>query len=81
MVAEALGFVAGLAEPPGFKGRGGGARSGSELSHLDFPKIEVSFINSKDPEDQGKKGSEFGRIEVRTWEPMTGQSLKMMVDV
>ena len=33
MVAEVLGFVAGLKDP-GFRGRGGGARSGSELSHL-----------------------------------------------
>lgn len=41
--AEALGLAAGLAEP-GFNGRGGGARSGSELSHLRFPRIDVSFI-------------------------------------
>lgn len=32
-VAEVFGFVVGLAEP-GFNGNGGGARSGSELSHL-----------------------------------------------
>lgn len=43
MVADVLGFVAGLAEP-GFRGKGGGARSGSELSHLCFPKNDVSFI-------------------------------------
>ena len=30
---EAFGFAAGL-DDPGFNGRGGGARSGSELSHL-----------------------------------------------
>ena len=33
IVADALGFEAGL-EEPGFNGNGGGARSGSELSHL-----------------------------------------------
>ena len=32
--AEVLGLVAGLDEVPGFSGSGGGARSGSELSHL-----------------------------------------------
>ena len=31
---DVLGFVAGLAVT-GFRGSGGGARSGSELSHLD----------------------------------------------
>ena len=41
-VAEVLGFVAGLDEP-GFKGNGGGARSGSELSHLKFQKNDFSF--------------------------------------
>ena len=45
IVAEVLGFAAGLAEP-GFKGRGGGARSGSELSHLRLPRIVISFIQS-----------------------------------
>lgn len=35
--AEVLALAAGLAEP-GFNGRGGGARSGSELSHLRFPR-------------------------------------------
>lgn len=33
IVLEVFGFAAGL-EDPGFNGRGGGARSGSELSHL-----------------------------------------------
>lgn len=41
--AEVLGLAAGLAEP-GFNGRGGGARSGSELSHLRGPTIDVSFL-------------------------------------
>ena len=44
MFPEVLGFVAGLDEP-GFNGRGGGARSGSELSHLRFPRKEISFID------------------------------------
>lgn len=43
IVADVLGFVAGL-EEPGFRGKGGGARSGSELSHLYFPNKDVSFI-------------------------------------
>lgn len=33
MVADALGRVTGLLGP-GFRGRGGGARAGSALSHL-----------------------------------------------
>ena len=33
MFLEAFGFAAGLDEP-GLRGSGGGARSGSELSHL-----------------------------------------------
>ena len=33
MVADALGRVTGLPDP-GFRGRGGGARAGSALSHL-----------------------------------------------
>lgn len=41
--AEVLGLAAGLADP-GFNGRGGGARSGSELSHLRVPRIDVSFL-------------------------------------
>lgn len=41
--ADVLGLAAGLAEP-GFNGRGGGARSGSELSHLHFPSTHVSLI-------------------------------------
>jgi len=32
---DAVGFATGL-EDPGFNGSGGGARSGSELSHLGF---------------------------------------------
>lgn len=42
MVLEVVGFVAGL--EPGFNGRGGGARSGSELSHLEFESTSVSHI-------------------------------------
>lgn len=38
MFADALGRVAGL---PGFNGRGGGARSGSELSHLRFGILKL----------------------------------------
>ena len=48
IVLDVLGFVAGL-EEPGFKGRGGGARSGSELSHLDLKSRIVSFIKYKTP--------------------------------
>ena len=43
MLAEVLGLEAGL-DVLGFNGNGGGARSGSELSHLRFPRINVSFI-------------------------------------
>ena len=45
-VADVFAFVTGLDEP-GFNGNGGGARSGSELSHLYFPRKDLSFI---DPE-------------------------------
>lgn len=41
MFLEVVGFVAGL--DPGFNGRGGGARSGSELSHLKFASMPVSL--------------------------------------
>jgi hypothetical protein len=34
ILAEVFGLVAGLDDVPGFNGNGGGARSGSELSHL-----------------------------------------------
>jgi hypothetical protein len=34
ILAEVLGRVAGLDDVPGFNGNGGGALSGSELSHL-----------------------------------------------
>jgi len=43
-LAEVFGFVTGLDEDAGFRGRGGGARSGSELSHLMFPINLVSFV-------------------------------------
>jgi hypothetical protein len=43
MFAEALDLVAG-AEGFGLSGRGGGARSGSELSHLGEKRRFVSFI-------------------------------------
>lgn len=44
MFADTLGRVAGL---PGFNGRGGGARSGSELSHLRFESFELDcYCNS-----------------------------------
>jgi len=36
ILAEVLGRVAGLDDVPGFNGNGGGALSGSELSHLIF---------------------------------------------
>lgn len=48
MVPDVFGFVAGL-DDPGFSGRGGGARSGSELSHLRLPKYEISLIKSFEP--------------------------------
>jgi hypothetical protein len=34
ILAEVFGLVAGLEDVPGFNGNGGGALSGSELSHL-----------------------------------------------
>ena len=40
--AEVLGLVAGLEVEPGFSGSGGGARSGSLLSHLQSGKESVS---------------------------------------
>ena len=43
IVVEVFVFVTGL-EEPGFSGRGGGARSGSELSHLNLPRTLISFI-------------------------------------
>lgn len=46
MLLEVVGFVAGL--DPGFSGRGGGARSGSELSHLKFASVPVSLIGYHD---------------------------------
>jgi hypothetical protein len=33
--AEVFGLVAGVEDDPGFRGKGGGARSGSLLSHLE----------------------------------------------
>ena len=53
-VADVLGFDAGLDEP-GFNGSGGGARSGSELSHLGFPRRYFSFICSKGNLEHKKK--------------------------
>ena len=55
-MAEVLGFVAGLDEP-GFSGNGGGARSGSELSHLRFPSKSLSFIELEDTFHLGKERS------------------------
>lgn len=43
-VFDVFGFVTGL-EEPGFNGRGGGARSGSELSHLKVVAV-VSELQS-----------------------------------
>lgn len=40
MFADTFGRVAGL---PGFNGRGGGARSGSELSHLLFERFKLDL--------------------------------------
>lgn len=40
---ETFALVTGLVEP-GFNGSGGGARSGSELSHLCFKDLNVSFF-------------------------------------
>ena len=44
--ADVFGFVIGL-EVLGFSGSGGGARSGSELSHLYFANRAISFIHQK----------------------------------
>ena len=46
MFLEVVDLVAGL--DPGFNGRGGGARSGSELSHLKVASILVSLIKYHD---------------------------------
>ncbi len=43
IVPEVFDFVAGL-DDPGLSGNGGGARSGSELSHLRLPKYGISLI-------------------------------------
>lgn len=45
MLLDVFGLVAGL-DDPGFRGNGGGARSGSELSHLRFPKCDISLIET-----------------------------------
>lgn len=41
--AEVFGLVAEVVDDPGFKGNGGGARSGSLLSHLENPTLIVSI--------------------------------------
>lgn len=45
ILADVFDLVAGL-DDPGFSGSGGGARSGSELSHLRIPKCDISPIDS-----------------------------------
>lgn len=44
MLAEVFGRVVGL-EVPGLSGSGGGARSGSELSHLRFNDVSILIIH------------------------------------
>lgn len=39
--AEVFGLVAGVEDDPGFRGNGGGARSGSLLSHLENHLLSV----------------------------------------
>ena len=56
MFLEAVGFVAGL--EPGFKGSGGGARSGSELSHLKAAKLTVSLAQKSSLERDAYIGTE-----------------------
>ena len=61
-----LGFVAGL-DDPGFNGSGGGARSGSELSHLVQKRHLVSHCLSKDlslynRNTQLRKAKEYAHI-------------------
>ena len=43
IVADVFGLDAGL-DDPGFSGSGGGARSGSELSHLYFVRLGISLV-------------------------------------
>lgn len=69
ILLEVFGFAAGL-EDPGFRGNGGGARSGSELSHLNDANAAVSFfIYCK------------SRGAARTLERMIGPNLKRKADV
>jgi len=51
-VAEVFGLVGDWFGPPGFRGRGGGARSGSELSHLIPQKRFVSGIDLSEKPDR-----------------------------
>ena len=62
---EVFGFAAGL-EEPGFSGNGGGARSGSELSHLNVANAVVSFFIYCD----------FIRV-LRTWGPRPDLNQRM----
>jgi hypothetical protein len=48
MVADVFGRVVGCGEPAGFNGNGGGARSGSALSHLRRRRRDVSGIERVD---------------------------------
>lgn len=57
ILLEAFGFAAGL-EDPGFSGSGGGARSGSELSHLNVAIAVVSLFIDRESKV------------LRTWGPM-----------
>ena len=69
-----MGFVTGL-DDPGFRGSGGGARSGSELSHLESRECRQhtnAQILFKSP---------TGTEARHTWGPMTGQDQKRKVDV
>ena len=66
MLGEMFDFVVGL-EEPGFIGRGGGALSGSELSHLRFKDFKVS-LNSP----MNATGSQLTPYLIfgRTWAPI-----------
>lgn len=80
MLVEVFGLVAGL-DDPGFNGNGGGARSGSELSHLCFPKCGISLTDSRQHYHLSwvLLSRELGRTsdkeeKARTWGPKLGQN-------
>lgn len=55
MAEDVFGFVIGLAVP-GLRGSGGGARSGSELSHLFRSLVSIFMIDSAAPDSHRYTG-------------------------